>query len=161
MDDTIKEQGSLGIISKIKNLNSYLAEHPEYSFLPHMSIIKPKRETTKCCIVFLSNLSEADHKNKLSLSHNQGLFSGPCFNQILLSALLQLRYGKNLLAYDLKKAFNQLMLSDVDQSKLLFFWFNNIKEKDFSIEAYENVRLSFGLKCSPFLLMISLFLYFS
>ena len=121
MDDTIKEQASLGIISKIENIDSYLAEHPEYSFLPHMSIIKPERETTKCRIVFLSNLSETDHKSKLSLSHNQAMFSGPCLNQKLSSALLQLRFDKNLLTYDLKKAFNQLMLSDVDQSKLLFF----------------------------------------
>ena len=30
VDDTIKEQASLGIISKIENLDSYLAKHPEY-----------------------------------------------------------------------------------------------------------------------------------
>ena len=48
------------------------------------------------------------------------------------------------------------MLSDVDQSKLLFSGLITLK-KDFSIVAYKNVRLSFGLKCSPFLLMISLF----
>ena len=32
-----------------------------------------------------------------------------------------------------------------------------IEKNDFSVVAYKNVRLSFGLRCSPFLLMISLF----
>ena len=157
VDNTIKEQVSSGIISKIENLDEYLAEHPEYSFLPHMSIIKPDRETTKCRIVFLSNLSETNDKKRLSLSHNQAMFAGPCLNQKLSSALMQLRFGRYLLTYDLKKAFNQLLLSETDQSKLLFYWFNNIEKNDFSLVAYKNVRLSFGLKCSPFLLMISLY----
>ena len=37
------------------------------------------------------------------------------------------------------------------------FWFENVKKKDFSLVAFKNVRLSFGLRCSPFLLLISLF----
>ena len=85
------------------------------------------------------------------------MFSGPCLNQKLSSALMQLRFGRYLLTYDLKKAFNQLLLSETDQSKLLFYWFNNIEKNDFSLVTYKNVRLSFGLKCSPFLLMISLY----
>ena len=52
VDDTIKEQASLGMISKIENLDSYLAEHPEYSFLPHMSIIKPKKEILNVVLFF-------------------------------------------------------------------------------------------------------------
>ena len=68
-----------------------------------------------------------------------------------------MRFGEHLLTYDLKKAFNQLALSTSDQSKLLFLWFKNIDKNDFSIVAYKNVRLSFGLRCSPFLLMVSLF----
>ena len=62
-----------------------------------------------------------------------------------------------MLLYDLKKAFNQLELSESDQSKLLFYWTNNASKGDFSPVMYRNVRLSFGLRCSLFLLMISLY----
>ena len=52
MDQTIKDQVSAGIIEPIHNLDQYKAEHPEYSFLSHMGIFKPLRETTKCRVVF-------------------------------------------------------------------------------------------------------------
>ena len=157
MDETIKDHADAGIIERIHNLDQYLNDHPEHSFLPHMGIFKLDRETSKCRIVFLSNLREQDKSHKLCISHNQAMYAGPTLNQKLSSALLQLRFGEHLLTYDLKKAFNQLALSTSDQSKLLFLWFKNIDKNDFSIVAYKNVRLSFGLRCSPFLLMVSLF----
>ena len=85
------------------------------------------------------------------------MYAGPTLNQKLSSAFLQIRFGSNLLLYDLRKAFNQLQLNETDQSKLLFFWFRNVEKGDFSLEMYKNNRLSFGLRCSPFLLMISLY----
>ena len=157
VDQTIKEQLKSGIIKKVEHLYKYLCENPGYSFLPHMSIFKPDRETTKCRIVFLSNLSEREKGKSASLSHNQAMFAGPTLNQKISSALLHLRFGKYLLTFDLKKAFNQLVLNESDQSKLLFFWYKDVAKMDFSLVAYKNVRLSFGLRCSPFLLMISMF----
>ena len=157
MDETIKGQVEAGIIERIHDVNNYLSEHPGYSFLPHMGVFKPDRETTKCRVVFLSNLCEKMKSKKLSLSHNQAMFAGPTLNQKLSSAFLQLRFGSYLLCYDLKKAFNQLLLNDIDQSKLLFYWFKDVDKQDFSPVVYRNVRLSFGLRCSPFLLMISLY----
>ena len=156
VDRTIKDQLKEGIIEKVEDVDKYLAENPGYSFLPHMSIFKPERETTKVRIVFLSNLGEKEGK-RVSLSHNQVMYSGPTLNQKLSSALLHLRFGKYLLTYDLKKAFNQLVLSESDQSKVLFYWFKNVDKGDFSLVVYKNVRLSFGLRCSPFLLMIVMF----
>ena len=158
VDQTFRDQLDAGIIERIENLDQFLEEHPEHSFLPHMSIVKLDRDTTKCRVVFLSNLCELDRVNKkLGISHNQALHAGPSLNYKLASALLQLRFGSHLLIYDLKKAFNQLVLNPRDQHKLLFFWYRNIKKGDYSLVAYKNVRLSFGLRCSPFLLMISLY----
>ena len=82
------------------------------------------------------------------------MFAGPTLNQKLSSAFLQLRFGAYLLTYALKKAFSQLLLNTNDQNKLLFYWHRNV---DNSPVVYRNVRLSFGLRCSPFLLMISLY----
>jgi hypothetical protein len=47
IDDNIKEQVSNGTIEVVPNISSYLQEHPECSFLPHMAVFKPERETTK------------------------------------------------------------------------------------------------------------------
>ena len=156
VDQTFREQSELGIIEKITNVEEYIKEYPDHSYLPHMSIFKPDNDTTKCRVVFLSNLCDSS-KSKLSLSHNQTMYSGPSLNHKLSSALLQLRFDSHLLTYDLRKAFNQLALDELDQSKLLFLWYNNVSRKDFSLCVYKNVRLSFGLRCSPFLLMISMF----
>lgn len=155
IDDTIREQMNLGIIEPISDLEVYKAEHPQYSFLAHMPIFKPDRDTTKCRIVFLSNLKEGP--NNLSLSHNQCMHPGPILNQKLSSAFLNLRFDKKLLIFDLKKAFNMLVLGDNDQARLLFYWFKNVKKGDFSLVAFKNLRLSFGLRCSPFLLMMALY----
>ena len=83
--------------------------------------------------------------------------AGPNLNQKLSSAFIHLRFGAKLLIYDLRKAFNMLALNEQDQARLLFFWYRNINKGDFSLVAYRNVRLSFGLKCSPFLLMAALY----
>ena len=155
VDTVIKQQLCDGIIEPIYDLDTFKAENPNYAFLPHMPIFKLDRETTKCRIVFLSNLKESF--NQISLSHNQCMYSGPNLNHKLSSAFIYLRFGAKLLIYDLRKAFNMLALNEQDQARLLFFWYRNINKGDFSLVAYRNVRLSFGLKCSPFLLMSALY----
>ena len=155
VDSTIREQLENGIIEPIYDLDVFKAEYPNYSFLPHMPIFKLDRETTKCRLVFLSNLQESF--NKFSLSHNQCMYAGPNLNQKLSSAFVHLRFDEKLLVFELRKAFNMLALDEHDQARLLFFWYKNVSKGDFSLVAYKNVRLSFGLRCSPFLLMASLY----
>ncbi|XP_068219223.1 LOW QUALITY PROTEIN: uncharacterized protein [Palaemon carinicauda] len=157
MDEVIKEQENLGIIEKIPNLKHYLTEHPEHSFLHHMGVFKLDRETTKCRVVFLSNIFEADPRKPMTVSHNQAIHPGPSLNQKLSSALLHLRFGSKIFCFDLKKAFNQIALRPSDQNKLLFLWVRSVKKKDFSLVGYKNLRLSFGLRCSPTILMLSLY----
>ena len=155
IDQTIKEQLKAGIIERVPDLDSYKVENPCYSFLAHMPVFKPDRESTKCRVVFLSNLK--DGRQALSLSHNQCMFSGPTLNHKLSAAFIHVRFDLKLLTFDLKKAFNMLSLSEADQSRLLFFWYKDVGKGDYSLVTYRNVRLSFGLRCSPFLLMISLY----
>lgn len=154
MNDAVKELEQIGAIERINNLSQYMEENPSCSFLAHMPVIKPDRETTKCRIVLLSNLCD---RNKTGISHNQAMLTGPCLNQKLSTALLMLRFDEKLLTFDLKKAFLQIELPESDQSKLLFLWYKNVKEGDFSIQAYKSVRLSFGLRCSPTILMVALY----
>ena len=122
-----------------------------------MPVFKPDRETTKCRVVFLSNLFENDKTKPMTVSHNQAIHPGPSLNQKISSALLHLRFDPLICCFDIKKAFNNISLNEVDQNKLLFLWFRSVEKKDFSIIAYKNVRLSFGLRCSPAILLLGLF----
>ena len=154
IDETFKKQEKLGIIEKIKDPILYKKLHPNFSYLPFMAVIKPDRETTKCRVVFLSNLKEqvAD-----VFSHNQAMYAGPNLNHKLSINLLNLRFNQHLVCFDLCKAFNQINLYENDQSRLLFFWFNDISQGDYSINTYVNKRLPFGLRCSPTILMMALY----
>ncbi|XP_068250638.1 uncharacterized protein [Palaemon carinicauda] len=69
-----------------RNSEGRLKEHPESSFMPFMGIFKPDRETTKCRVVFLSNLSD-----KGSMNHNQTMHAGPTLNQKLSTSIINLR----------------------------------------------------------------------
>ncbi|XP_064087272.1 uncharacterized protein LOC135201905 [Macrobrachium nipponense] len=136
-----KEQADAGIIERIENLDQFKKEHPESSFVPFMGIFKPDRETTKCRVVFLSNLSD-----KGSMNHNQTMHAGPTLNQKLSTSIINLRFGSKLCCFDIKKAFNNIGLEEVDQNRLCFLWFRNLEEGDFSIIGYKNSRTSFGLR---------------
>ncbi|XP_068211750.1 uncharacterized protein [Palaemon carinicauda] len=147
-----KEQADAGIIERIENLDQFNKEHPESSFMPFMGIFKPDRETTKCRVVFLSDLSD-----KGSMNHNQTMHAGPTLNQKLSTSIVNLRFGSKLCCFDIKKAFNNIGLEEVNQNRLCFLWFRNLEEGDFSIIGYKNSRLPFGLRCSPALLMLGLY----
>ena len=80
-----------------------------------MGVFWLNRQTTKCRIVFLSNLAEQSHDGSFTASHNQAMLPGPSLNQKLASALIHLRFGNYLLIFDIVKAFNQISLNDMDQ----------------------------------------------
>ena len=105
IDSVFREQEALGIIERIDNPEQYLQENPQYSFLPHMPVFRPDRDTTKCRNVFLSNLCEPDSTQPMTVSHNQAICAGPCLNKKLSTSVLQLRFNEKLLCFDLKKAF--------------------------------------------------------
>lgn len=152
IDDVFIEQESKGIIERIPNLDIYRKNNPNFCMLPHMPVFKMDRATTKCRVVFLSNLSE-----KGKLSHNQTMLPGPSLNQKIVSASLHLRFGDKLLCFDLKKAFSQIALPESDCNKLLFLWFEDVQNNNYKVIAYRNLRLSYGLRCSPTLLMLGLY----
>ena len=156
-DNVFKEQQHLGIIERINNVEAYMAANPDCSFLPHMGIFKLNRETTKVRVVYLSNLSEPKVNLSKTVSHNNALLPGPCLNHKLSTSLLLSRFDQYILIFDLVKAFLNIQLKESDQSKLMFLWFNSVEKGDFSMVAYKNVRLPFGLRCSPSVLMIAIY----
>ena len=154
-DAVIQGQLKDGVIERIGDISAYLKKNPEASFLAHNAIFRENVDSTKCRVVFLSNLSEK--RSDRNLSHNQCSKVGANLNIKMQISTLLLRFDKFLMTFDLKKAFLQLLLCKEDTSKLLFLWFNNVSQKDFSIVGYRFCRVPFGMQYSPFLLMLSLY----
>ena len=156
IQSSIQEWVDDGVVEEVGDARRFISEHPDCSFLSHMGVFRMDRETTKCRVVFLSNLCER-RGGELKVSHNQAILSGPSLNQKLTSAFSHLRFDEHLICYDLKRAFLQISLKAEDSDKLLFLWFKDVRNGDFSISAYRNLRLSFGLRCSPTILMLALY----
>ena len=137
VDQAFKEQAELGIIDRIDNLDTFLEENPNHSFLAHMAVFKPDKETTKCRVVYLSNLCEKSYVST-AISHNQAMFSGPNLNRKISSALLHLRFDALLFCFDMKRAFLNICLCNEDANKLVFLWYRNVDKSDFTIVGYRS-----------------------
>ena len=157
IDNIFREQREAGVIERIPNLDQFIEEHPECSFLPHFPVFRLDKETTKCRVVYMSNLTAPSGSETHALSHNQTILSGPDLNKKISTSLTQLRFDKFMFCYDLVKAFLQLGLEECDSNRLCFLWYANPTKGDFSIVAYRLTRVPFGLRCSPALLMVSLY----
>ena len=155
-DKVFSDQENMGIIERIDNFEDFKSENPNYSFLPHMSVFRMNKETTKCRVVYLSNIAENDHTLPRTLSHNQTINSGPNLNQKLSVALLMLKFDKYILTYDLVKAFSMIAMYPIDQARLLLMWYENVNAGNFNIVYYKANRLPFGISCAPALLMLAL-----
>lgn len=154
-DEVFRNQEEEGIIERIHNVEQFIVDHPECSFLPHMGVFRPDRETTKTRVVFLSNLTESSRPPKVS--HNQAMLPGVALNNKITISLMLTRFDAFVITFDLRKAFLQILLPEVDQNRLCFLWYNNIRYNDFSLVAFKNLRLTFGLRPSPCILMLALY----
>ena len=147
------EQLEAGIIEEVpleelKNSNGV-------SFMGHMAVFRDNVESTKCRVVFMSNI--CDKLKNGSLSHNQISLPGPNLNQKLEIAITLLRFNKFILVFDLVKAFHQIWLPYLDTLKLHFLWVKDVYN-DFTEVAYKMNRLPFGMRFSPGILMVALYI---
>ena len=155
VDEVFREQVKLGIITEIDDLQDYMVEHPECSFLGHMPVFKLKNKTTKCRVVYLSNIAQKE--NGSQISHNMAMHPGPPINRKIATAVTLMRFDRKLLIYDIVKAFLAIQLHPEDSEKLCFLWVRDAAGGDFSVVGYQTNRLMFGLRCSPTILMLALY----
>ena len=155
-DAVLQEQIQSGVIEEVK-WQEVDEQNLDYSYLAHMGVYRFSHDTTKCRVVYMSNLSEKSKTGLPAMSHNQVMMPGPNLNCKITSALLHLRFDKYLLVFDLVKAFLTIGLKEWDQNKLMLLWFKNVQQEDFSLVTYKCRRLCFGLRCSPCLLMLALY----
>ena len=156
-DRVFREQEEMGIVQRIDDVDLYREQYKDCSFLPHMGIFRENKETTKLRIVYLSNLCEKSRHQPCAVSHNEALLPGPCLNSKLLTSLMLSRFDLYILIFDIAKAFLSIELPEEDQRKLLCLWYKDVANGDYSLIAYKNVRLSFGLRPSPTILMLALY----
>jgi len=152
-NDVIQKYLNDDILEVIDDLGS-LKESNDISFIAHNAVYSENADTTKCRVVLLSNLCE---KGTGNLSHNQVSVPGPDLNAKLFVTSTLYRFNKHLMIYDLEKAFLQLGLAPDDCNKLHILWFKDIASNDFRRVALRFKRVPFGLRFSPALLMIALY----
>ena len=157
INDVFLEQEREGIIERIDDLPGYLKTHPNCAFLAHMPIIREDAKSTKVRLVFLPTQREKLNNSKEVFSNNQCIKSGPNLNHKIITAVNNLRFGRYLLTYDLRKAFLSIELPEEDRNKLLFLWFKDVDRGNFEPVAFKNNRVPFGIKCSPAILSIALY----
>ena len=75
-DADIKQQLEQGIIQEVSPES--IKDDPNVSFLAHNAVFREGSASTKCRVVFLSNLS--DVRNASNLSHNQVSLPGAQLN---------------------------------------------------------------------------------
>ena len=155
VDQVFKEQREMGVIQKIENLEQFKKLNKDHSFLAHMPVYRMSHPSTPCRLVFLSNVCEKS-RNGTSMSHNQTIEVGPSLNSKISTAILFYRFDRKVLLFDLKKAFLQIQLYPEDSMKLAFLWYENVKS-DPELCGFVMRRLTFGLRCSPAILMLALY----
>ncbi|XP_028404087.1 uncharacterized protein LOC114526759 [Dendronephthya gigantea] len=124
-------------------------EKPEGSrehYIPHKPVVREQAESTKVRIVFDAS-AKADQK---SPSLNDCLDIGPPLQRRILDILLRNRLKPILLAGDIKQAFLQIVIREIERDAMRFLWINNLQCKEMVV--YRMTRAMFGLGPSPFLL---------
>ena len=105
-------------------------------------------ETTDLRIVY-------DASSKLSKSLqtlNDTLYKGPSLTPHLFDVLLRFRAHLVAMICDIRKAFLNIQVAEIDRDALRFLWVDDPCKEDPDVVTYRFTRVMFGLNCSPFLL---------
>ena len=115
-------------------------------YIPHKPVVRESAETTKLRVVY--DASARAHSGAPSL--NECLNPGPPLQNQLWSVLVRVRIHPVVIAGDLKQAFLQVRIREIDRDALRFHWLKDVNSQ--TVEALRFTRALFGLTCSPFIL---------
>ena len=142
--DVIQEQLASGVV-EYANDDEISAGTTHY--IPHSSVIKEDRQTTKLRVVY-----DASSKVAGEISLNECLHPGPNLLPLIFNVLLRFRMNKIALIGDLEKAFLQISINPDQRDLLRFLWFDDSDLENARIVKLRFTRLAFGLTCSPYIL---------
>nr|XP_042913479.1 uncharacterized protein LOC122273488 [Parasteatoda tepidariorum] len=155
-DEIINEHVREGIVERVemdldKNINTGY-------FLPHHAVVRKQKDSTKVRVVF-----DGSSKGKGGLSLNDCLDCGPNLNPDLLKIILRFRLHKIAICADIQRAYLEVGIAEQDREFLKFLW---IKEKGPNLDLSNHIiqtlrykRVTFGVKCSSFLLSATIRLH--
>ncbi len=115
-------------------------------YLPHRWV----QEKTKIRVVY-----DASVKTKTGVSLNDLVYKGQNLTKLIITQLLNFRLHPVAISVDIKGAYLQIGLNEVDRDATRFLWVNDLNK---SIEGKNNIkylrfaRVPFGVNASPFLL---------
>ena len=141
-DTIIKTYLDENIVEEVKDDETFENVH----YLPHRTVIRNERDTTKIRAVF-----NASAKSPKQPSLNDILYSGPCLLPLVQDILLRFRIGETAVVADIQQAFLQISIAETHRNLLRFLWFEDINNSDV-VKTLRFDRVMFGLTCSPFLL---------
>ena len=141
-DHIMKDQLGEGIVEVAPENPGGTREH----YLPHKPVVREQAESTKVRIVF----DASSKANESYPSLNDCLDIGPPLQRRILDILLRSRLKPVFLAGDVKQAFLQIVIREVDRDAMRFLWINDLQHKETVV--YRMTRAMFGLGPSPFLL---------
>ncbi|GFR22571.1 integrase_H2C2 domain-containing protein [Trichonephila clavata] len=120
-------------------------------FLPHHTVVSEQKDSTNVRIDF-----DASSKGKGALSLNDCLESGPNLNPDLLKIILRFRLHKIAFCADIQRAFLEIEIVEEDRQLLKFLCIMkggpNLDLRTHNVETFHYTRVTFGVKCSSFLL---------
>ena len=129
-----------GIIEKVDSPG----EPGKVHYLPHRSVLREDKQTTKVRVVFDGSAKEDGP------SINESLYTGPCLLPCIFNILLRFRLYKIGLISDIQQAFLNIGICDEHKDYLRFLWCS--KDDDETLIIYRFLRVVFGINSSPFLL---------
>ena len=141
-DDVIRNQLETGIIEEATEP----AVTGEVTYLPHRTISKEDRQTTKLRVVFDASAKNAGPCLK------DCLYKGPCLVPILYDMLVRFRINNVAIVADIMQAFLQVIVAAEDRDYLRFLWWKNPFDENYEIIKYRFKRVLFSATCSQFLL---------
>lgn len=144
-NNIFKEWLKLHIIEEAPDQN-VLSGH----YIPHHAVIKEASLTTKIRPVF-----DASCKDYNGVSLNTCLQKGENFLELIPKLLINFRKGFIGVTSDIKKAFLQISVNELDRDYLKFLWWRDIENQQEKV-IYRHRRVVFGVTSSPFLLSATL-----
>ena len=136
-DTIIKTYLDENIVKEVKDDETFENVH----YLPHRTVIRNERDTTKIRVVFNASAKSPKHS-----SLNDILYSGPCLLPLVQDILLRFRIGETAVVADIQQAFLQISIAETHRNLPRFLWFEDINNSDV-VKTLRFARVMFGLTC--------------
>ena len=141
-NDIMKEQINEGILEMVPEKPTGEIIH----YFPHQAVIKENAESTKMRVVY----DYSARKDTQSPSLNDCLEVRPSLQPLIFDILIQNLMNKLCVLADIKKAFLQIRIHEMDRDAQRLIWYKDLKKME--LMELRFTRVIFGSSSSPYIL---------